>query len=200
MRVVVTGTSGAGKTTLARNIAAALTMPHIELDAINWQPGWRDLTRHDPEEFVRRVNTSIAAEAWVVDGNYWLVRDIVWRRATHLVWLDYERRVIMARVIRRTIVRATLRTELWSGNRERWRHLLRPSHPIRWAWNTWERRRRETAERLGREDYAELVVLRLRHPRETRQAIALLAEHRAAELRPSSRLAERSNSSALRSR
>ena len=200
MRVVVTGTSGAGKTTLARKIAAALAIPHIELDAINWQPGWRDLTRHDPEEFVRRVNAAIAAEAWVVDGNYGPVRDIVWERATHLVWLDYERWVIMVRVIRRTIVRATLRTELWSGNRERWRHLLRPSHPIRWAWNTWERRRRETAERLGREDYAELVVLRLRHPREVRRAIELLAEHRAAELRPSSRLAERSNSSALRSR
>ena len=174
MRVVVTGTSGAGKTTLARKIAAALAMPYIELDAINWQPGWRDLTRHDPEEFVRRVNTAITAEVWVVDGNYELVRDIVWERATHLVWLDYERWVIMTRVIRRTIVRAALRTELWSGNRERWRHLLRPSHPIRWAWNTWEWRRRETVERLGREDYAELVVLRLRHPRETRQS------HRAA--------------------
>ena len=161
MRVVVTGTSGAGKTTLARKIAAALAMPHIELDAINWQPGWRDLTRHDPEEFVRHVNTVIAAEAWVVDGNYGPVCDIIWERATHLVWLDYERWVIMARVIRRTIIRVALRTELWSGNRERWRYLLRPSHPIRWAWNTWERRRRETAERLGCEDYAELVVLRL---------------------------------------
>jgi adenylate kinase family enzyme len=200
MRIVVTGTSGAGKTTLARKIAAGSAMPHIELDAINWQPDWRDLTRHDPDEFVRRVNTAIAAEAWIVDGNYGPVRDIVWQRATHLVWLDYERWVIMARVIRRTIIRATLRTELWSGNRERWRNLLRPSHPIRWAWNTWEQRRRETAERLEREDYAELVVLRLHHPREARRAIERLLEHRAVELRSYSRSADRSNSSALRSR
>ena len=55
MRIVVVGTSGAGKTTLARRIAAQLQLPHIELDAINWQSEWRDLTRHDPEEFVRRV-------------------------------------------------------------------------------------------------------------------------------------------------
>ena len=41
MRIVVVGTSGAGKTTLARRIAALLMLPHIELDAINWQPGWR---------------------------------------------------------------------------------------------------------------------------------------------------------------
>jgi hypothetical protein len=91
MRIVVIGTSGAGKTTLARRIAALLGMPHIELDAVNWQSGWRDLTRHDPEEFVRRVAEAIRAEAWVLDGNYGPVRDMVWQRATHLVWLDYER-------------------------------------------------------------------------------------------------------------
>jgi adenylate kinase family enzyme len=49
MRIVVVGTTGAGKTTLARGIAALLELPHIELDAINWQSGWRDLTRQDPE-------------------------------------------------------------------------------------------------------------------------------------------------------
>ena len=90
MRIVVVGTSGAGKTTLARRIAAQLQLPHIELDAINWQSEWRDLTRHNPEEFVRRVTEAIQAEAWVVDGNYGPVRDRVWRRATHLVWLDYD--------------------------------------------------------------------------------------------------------------
>lgn len=174
MRVVVVGTSGVGKTTFARRVGALLELPHIELDAINWQAEWRDLTRHDPEEFVRRVNAAIEAEAWVVDGNYGPVRDIVWQRATHLVWLDYERPVIMARVISRTLVRIFLHTELWAGNRERWRHLLRPSHPIRWAWSTWERRRRETAERLARKECAHLVVLRLRRPSEVQRAIDIL--------------------------
>jgi hypothetical protein len=55
----------------------------------------------------------------------------------------------MARVIFRSLLRAVQRTELWAGNRDRWRHLLRPSHPIRSAWSTWDRRRRETAERLA---------------------------------------------------
>jgi adenylate kinase family enzyme len=174
MRIVVVGTSGAGKTTLARRIAALLELRHIELDAINWQSGWRDLTGHDPEEFIRRVAEAIAAEAWVVDGNYLPVRDVVWPRATHLVWLDYERSVIMTRVISRTLFRAVLQTELWAGNRERWRHFLRPSHPIRWAWSTWERRRRETAEWLARRECAHLVVLRLRRPSEVQQALDLL--------------------------
>ena len=174
MRIVVIGTSGAGKTTLARRIAALLELPHIELDAINWQSGWRDLTRHNPEEFVRRANEAIEAKAWVVDGNYGPVRDMVWPRATHLVWLDYERPVIMARVISRTLFRAVLRTELWAGNRERWRQMLHPSQPIRWAWSTWERRRRETAERLAQREYAHLVVIRVRRPSEVQRAIDVL--------------------------
>lgn len=176
MRIAVVGTSGAGKTTPAHRIASRLGLPHIELDAINWQSGWRDLTRHDPREFVRRVSEAVRAEAWVVDGNYGLVREKVWQRATHLVWLDYERPVVMARVISRTFLRGVLRTELWAGNRERWRHMLRPSHPIRWAWSTWERRRLETAELLSQPLCAHLVVVRLRHPREARQAVELLAK------------------------
>jgi adenylate kinase family enzyme len=174
MRIVVIGTTGAGKTTLARRIAMQLALPHIELDAINWQPGWRDLTRHDPEVFVRRVGEAIAADAWVVDGNYQSVRDQVWRRATHLIWLDYERAVVMARVIRRSLLRATLRTEMWAGNREQWRRLLRPSHPIRWAWTTWGWRRREIAERLARPEYAGLIVVRLRRPGDADRALAHL--------------------------
>ena len=98
MRILVIGTSGAGKTTLARRLAHQAGFPHVELDAVNWQPGWRDLDRHDPPEFARRVSAVIQAERWVADGNYGSVRDLLWRRATHLVWLDYSRPVIMARV------------------------------------------------------------------------------------------------------
>ena len=161
---MVIGTSGTGKTTLARRLAEQLRLPHIELDAINWQRGWRDLTRHDPDEFVRRVADAIAAPYWVADGNYGPVRDIVWRRATDLIWLDYNRSIVMRRVILRTLWRILLRTELWAGNRERWSHLLAADHPIRWAWSTHARRRIETAERLAGDMYPHLRVVHVRRP------------------------------------
>ena len=174
MRIAVVGTTGSGKTTLAKALSAQLVLPYIELDAINWQAGWRDLARTDPDEFIRRVTHAVAVDSWVVDGNYGLVRDLVWRRATHLVWLDYDHPVIMYRVIRRSFARAVLRTEMWAGNRERWLHMLRPSHPIRWAWSTWRRRRREFGERLGLSEYTHLVVLRLRRPREAARLLRQL--------------------------
>jgi adenylate kinase family enzyme len=182
VRIVVVGTTGSGKTTLPKTLAVQLGLPRIEIDALNWEAGWRDLSRTDPNEFVRRVTLAIAGDAWVLDGAYGLVRDLVWRRATHLIWLDYDRSIIMCRVIRRSLVRAALRTEMWAGNRERWRHMLRPSHPIRWAWSTWRRRRRDFEERLQQNDYDHLVVLRLRRPREADELLRKLTNERAERL------------------
>jgi adenylate kinase family enzyme len=177
MRIVVTGTSGAGKTTLARTLAARLDLPHIDLDAINWQPDWHDLLTDDPGELRRLVTREIEADAWVTDGYYPFLQDVIWSRATHLIWLDYSRAVIMWQVIGRSVYRAVARVELWpgTGNRETWLRWLHPSHPIRWSWRSWQRQRAETEARLGRPDVAHLVVLRARHRREARATVERLA-------------------------
>lgn len=177
MRVAVIGTSGSGKTTFAAALAAKLGVAHVDLDAINWQPGWKDLNSQDPEAFRRRVARAVAADAWVSCGNYSTVRPLVLGRATHLVWLDYERRVVMARVIRRSIVRALTRQELWpgTGNREAFRRWLDRDHPIRWAWDTFARRRRDYAAMLADPALGHLQTHRLRHPREAADLLARLA-------------------------
>jgi adenylate kinase family enzyme len=180
VRIVVVGTSGSGKTTLATAIANGLAIPHIELDALNWEAGWRSVIERDPEAFKCRVAQAVAAERWVCDGNYSLARGLVWGQATHLVWLDYERRVVMARVIRRSFIRALRRTELWAGNQEEWRRMLRPSHPISWAWTTWRRKRETIGVALASADYAHLTTLRLRHPREAAAVVPELRRMAAA--------------------
>jgi adenylate kinase family enzyme len=143
IRVAIIGSSGSGKSTLARLVGAELGVPVVELDALNWQAGWRDLVSDDPDEFVRRVDAAIAGETWVTDGNYRLAMERIFRRMTDLVWLDYSRSVVMSRVIRRSFVRAWSGQELWAGtgNREEWSRWLDKGHPIRWAWDTYDRRR-----------------------------------------------------------
>lgn len=168
MRVVVVGISGAGKSTLAHRIACRFAVPHVELDALQWEAGWRSVQDTDPAEFIRRVQVATAGPDWVVDGNYSLVRHLTWDRATHLVWLDYERSVVMARVIRRSVLRAVQQTELWAGNREDWRQWHHASHPIRWAWSQWRGRRVRTEQYLAEPRSAHLKVLRVRRTREVR--------------------------------
>jgi adenylate kinase family enzyme len=130
----VVGSSGAGKTTVARELAARLNVPHVELDAIFHQPGWTPLP---PDEFAARVATAADRDGWVIDGNYSVVRPLVWARADTVVWLDLPRRTVMRRIVWRTLRRAAIRAELWNGNRERWRNLfsLDPEESvIAWAW------------------------------------------------------------------
>jgi adenylate kinase family enzyme len=168
MRIVIIGISGAGKSTMARRLATALAVPHVELDALYWEPGWRPAA---PEVFHARAEAATAGPAWVVDGNYSAVRPIVWTRATHLVWLDYDRAPIMWRVIRRSIGRAVSGRELWNGNRERWQSWWHASHPIRWAWSQWRGRRVALEALLARGDFPHLAVRRLRRPAEAETAI-----------------------------
>ena len=86
-RVVVIGSSCSGKTTLAKRISGELGIPHIELDAIYWLPNWIE---RPPEEMRDLTAAAVAQDRWVVDGNYRVVRDIVWEIATTVIWLDYS--------------------------------------------------------------------------------------------------------------
>ena len=177
MRVVVVGTSGSGKTTMAKRLSQALGVRQIELDAINWQAGWRDLNTHDRDEFVRRVAEAAAGEAWVSDGNYGTVRHVLWPRATHMVWLDYERPVVMRRVLWRSFSRAVTGNELWpgTGNRESFARWIDKEHPIRWAWESFHDRRRRYGEAMAKLEAGGVPVYRLRRPREAEPLIGRLA-------------------------
>ena len=134
-RVSVVGNSGAGKTTLSARLAAALAVPHIELDAIFHQPGWTELPR---DEFRRRVAKELDSHVgWVVDGNYGAVRDLVWAAADTVVWLDLPKATVMRRLIWRTVRRAVTREELWNGNREPVGGMFRRDpreNIVRWSW------------------------------------------------------------------
>jgi adenylate kinase family enzyme len=164
-RISVVGSSGAGKTTTGKEIAARLDVPFVELDSIFHQPGWTELPE---DEFRARVREVVAADAWVVDGNYGAVRRIVLERATTVVWLDYSRPRVMQQVIRRSVGRGITRRELWNGNREDPRDWIRADHPIRWAWTHHARKRAEYEARYRSAEHAHLDVHRFRTPRETR--------------------------------
>lgn len=177
MRVSVIGTSGSGKTTFAGDLARRLGAPHIDLDAINWQADWKDLNTHDVADFRRRVAEAAAGEAWVCCGNYSKVRDLVQARATHLVWLDYPRALVMARVIKRSFHRAWTGEELWpgTGNKELFSRWLDKEHPIRWAWDTYARRKTSYAAMMADPALAHLQRIRVTRPWEAEALMARLS-------------------------
>ena len=117
-RIAIVGSTGSGKTTLAEAIAQRLGLPHVEIDALHWDPGWREA---DPLVFRKRLSEALAGPAWVVDGNYAKVRDIIWPRADTLIWLELPLVVVLWRLFWRTLRRVVTREELWNGNKETFR-------------------------------------------------------------------------------
>ncbi|HVA71452.1 MAG TPA: (d)CMP kinase [Acidimicrobiales bacterium] len=160
-RIVVQGPSGSGKSTLATALARALGIPYLELDSMYHLPGWTAL---DEDMFRGKVARFASQPRWVSDGNYRVVRDLLWCRADLIVFIDLPRRQVIARLLRRTIRRALWREELWNGNRESLRNLISRDperNIVLWSWNT-HARYRDTVPDEARADapHAEVRVLR----------------------------------------
>ena len=172
-RVAVVGTTGSGKTMLARALSRRLAIPHVELDSLYWDEAW---TPAPTEEFRRRVGQAVSAKRWVMDGNYGVVRDIVWGRANAMVWLDYPLPVILIRLLKRTVRRALTHEELWNGNRERFdTAFLSRDSLFLWALKTYRRRRREYPVLFNEPQYNHLLVVRLCSPKATKEWVRGLA-------------------------
>lgn len=171
-RLIVIGTTGAGKTTLAGLLAAARGIPQIELDALYWGPNWTPVGR---EQFRERVAVATAGERWVAAGNYGRVREFLWSRADTIIWLDYPLVINFWRLTRRSLRRIVTREELWAGNCESFRsQFLSRDSLFVWAARSHARHRREWREQLTLPAYAHLRVVRLVSPRVTRRWLAAL--------------------------
>ena len=138
-RISIVGCSGAGKTTLARALAERLAIPHVELDALYHQEGWKPQER---EELRRQTLAATPPDGqWVVCGNYEdTVGTELRARANQIVFLDLPRGLVMRRIISRSAKRVVSREELWNGNRERWLNLLHPNpkhNIVLWAFTLW---------------------------------------------------------------
>ncbi len=166
-RIAIVGTTGSGKTTLARQVAQRCLLSHVELDALQWEPNW---TPAEPQVFRDRVRLALSGDRWVVDGNYSAVRDIVWARADTVVFLDYPFRLVLRRLLKRTLRRSLYQEELWNGNRETFRQSFFSRDSILvWLLRTYSQKRKKYPILFQRPEYAHLAIVQLRSPKAAEQ-------------------------------
>jgi adenylate kinase family enzyme len=158
-RVLVAGSSGAGKTTLAAALGARWGIPHHELDALHHGPDWVPRP-----QFAADVAAFAASAEWVAEWQYDAVRPLLLARATLVVWLDLSRPRVYAQVLRRTVRRRVRRTVLWNGNVEPplWTVLTDPEHVLRAAVASHPHSRRLMQALLAAGDGPPVVRLRTR--------------------------------------
>ena len=168
-RILVLGRTGSGKTTLARELAHELGVPHIELDALYFGPQFSTA----PLSVLReRVSAAVSADRWVTDGNKRAVRDLVWPRADTVIWLDYPLWVSLWRLGRRALWRASaIKTETRGevGTSSRGMQMLSAAKGVFTALRSHRGQRRTYPRMFAEEHNRHLTVLRLRSPRATRR-------------------------------
>lgn len=175
-RIAVVGTSGCGKTFVAKRLAEVLGIPYVCSDAILWGPNW---TWKTPEDQLAGYDSATRGDTWTFDGNLGNVTKaenaMVMGRVDTLVWLDLPFWRIFSQLFCRTVSRAWTGEELWHGNRESWRlsFLSRDSILI-WAMRTFRANRRRYAEHFADPGHAHLKRIRFTRRRDINAWLASL--------------------------
>ncbi|SCL21650.1 Adenylate kinase [Micromonospora rhizosphaerae] len=165
-RILIVGSAGAGKSTLAREVARRLDLPLIHLDRHYWRPGW---VPADEALFRAEVAELAAGPAWVMDGNYQATFDLRLSRADLLVLCDPPRLLCLVRVLRRRWAhRATLRPDLPAGCPEQI-----DLEFLRYVWR-YPRRSRPRVFAALRKHAPDLPVVRLRGRADVRRWLGAL--------------------------
>lgn len=174
-RIVVLGRTGSGKTTLARELAAAIGVPHVELDALYFGPDFSTV----PLSVLReRTSAAIAGDRWVTDGNKSAVRDLVWPRADTAVWLDYPLVVCLWRLGKRALWRTSVlkaQAAERGGRAGLPRQFLSAAKGVLTALRSHKGQRREYPRMFAKQEHQHLAVVRLRSPRAARRWLARVA-------------------------
>lgn len=165
-RIHIMGSSCSGKSTLAARLAQALAVPCVELDALNWEPGWVGLNDHDPDEFRRRIREATAGDGWVVAGSYTgFSQAVIWPRLHTVIWLDLPLGLLVWRMLRRSWRRWRTRELLWGTNYEAfWPQLMvwrREQSLLWWIVKHHARKRRDMLSFASDPRWAHITFVRL---------------------------------------
>ena len=174
-RVIVVETSCCGKTAFSKRLSGILQQPHIELDALYWGPNWEP---KPADEFRRLVDHATSGDRWIVDGNYSVIRNLIWPKGTTVIWLNYSFITVIRRALIRTFRRSLSAQELYAGNRESLgRAFFSRESIVWWTVSTFTRRQKSYREMRQRRSFPQLEWIELKRPAEAERLLRELADH-----------------------
>lgn len=97
-KILIVGSSGAGKSHFARRLGAQLGLEVIHLDREYWQPGWTEPSR---EQWRDTLDKLLKRDAWIMDGNFGGTMEIRMACADTVIFLDLPRTTCTLRVLKR---------------------------------------------------------------------------------------------------
>lgn len=99
-RILILGSCGAGKSTLAKKLHDILKIEIIHLDQHYWKPDWE---KTESVEWEKKVAELVKGNQWIIDGNYRSTLDIRLPQADTVIWLDFPPLICFYRIVKRRL-------------------------------------------------------------------------------------------------
>jgi len=140
-RIMIIGSSCSGKTTLGAALGQALAVKHIDLDELNWLPGWREVPRSELRQKIKKEINGL--DSWIISGGYSGTWDITMPLASHVIFPDLPLHKLIYGLTRRTLQRVTDKKEICNGNIETWGNIFSKDSLFIWQLQNYQKKKRQ---------------------------------------------------------
>jgi adenylate kinase family enzyme len=163
-RILIIGSSGAGKSTFSRRLGEITGIEVVHLDKIHWRAGWIEPSK---DEWRKTVEDNLKKEAWIMDGNYSGTLALRLEKCDTVIFLDLPRTICTWRVIKRVFLyRKRSRPDMAEGCAEKFDWEF-----VKWTWS-YPKRSKPRVEELLKQFESEKTVIRLKSPSEVENFLA----------------------------
>lgn len=157
-KILVIGSSGAGKSTFSRRLGAASGIEVIHLDRLYFSPNWVEMPKYRWKEKVAEI---LQADSWIIDGNYSGTMETRIAASDTVIYLELPRLVCVFRILKRGVVYfGKTRPDMAKGCNERFDWDF-----VKWVWN-YPSRTKPKVEAMLEKVQGEKTVIRLASKRE----------------------------------
>jgi len=152
-KILVIGSSGAGKSTFARRLHQATNLKLIHLDQLHWKPNWVEPAK---DEWRKIVEETIKRDEWIMDGNFSGTMELRIEVCDAVIFLDFPRTVCIWRILKRVAkYRKTNRPDMAEGCDEKFDFAF-----LRWVWD-YPNRTKPKVEALLKKYQTEKTIFRI---------------------------------------
>lgn len=163
-KIILIGSGGAGKSTLAKQLGEILNIEVFHLDKLYWQAGWVEPSEDDWE---KKVAELLKKDSWVMDGNFGGTMEMRLKACDTAIFLDLPRTICLYRILKRRLkYRNTNRPDMTEGCNEKV-----DLEFLGWIWN-YRKIKKPKVEKILQKFEQEKKIIRFKSPQEVEKFIS----------------------------
>ncbi len=160
-KILIIGSGGAGKSTLARQLHDATCIEVIHLDKVFWRPNWVETPK---DEWEKTIENLLNKDSWIMDGNYGGTLEMRFAICDTVIFLDMPRTICVWRAFARFLIyKKKARPDMAEGCEEKFD--LEFLKFLKWIWD-YPKRTKPKVEALVKQFQDTKEIIRLTSKKE----------------------------------